>query len=135
MASSNVELVRALYGRFGTRDPESMLEFLSEDFVGTVPPSLSAEPDVYEGHAGALRYLRGFAGLIDDVRFVLLEIFEEGEYVIAELRMTGRGAVSGIEVELPTVVVNRVEDGKVKRMDAYPDLDAAREALDRSGVD
>jgi ketosteroid isomerase-like protein len=130
---SDLEVVRLLYGRFGTRDPESVLELLSEDFVGTVPPSLSAEPDVYEGHAGALRYLRGFAGSIDDVRFELLEVFEEGEYVIAQLRLTGRGATSGIEVELPTVVVNRIEDGKVERMDAYPDLDAAYAALRPDG--
>ena len=33
-----------------------------------VPGSMSAEPDVYEGHAGARRYFAGFDGLIDEVR-------------------------------------------------------------------
>jgi ketosteroid isomerase-like protein len=133
VASSNLELVRALYERFRPDDPDALLELLSEDFVAEVPPSMSAEPDVYEGHEGALRYLRGFAGMIEDVRFELLDIFEEDECVIACLRMTGRGASSGIEVELPTVVVHRVADGKVTRMHPFPDVDAAREALGRLG--
>ena len=129
MATSKLELVGALYGRFSPGEAEAVLELLSEDFVAEVPPSMSAEPDVYEGHAGALRYLRGFAGAIDDVRFELLEIFEEGEHVIARVQMTGRGTTSGIEVNLPVVVVHRVENGKIARMDPYPDLDAARAAI------
>jgi ketosteroid isomerase-like protein len=129
MASSNLEVVRTLYERFRPDDPEAALELLSEDFVAEVPPSLSAEPDVYEGHAGALRYMRGFAGTIDDVRFEPLEIFEEDEHVIAQVRMTGHGAASGIEIELPVVVVHRMEGGKIARMDPFPDLDAARKAI------
>ena len=90
---------------------------------------MSAEPDVYEGHEGALRYLRGFAGTLENVRFVPLEIFEENELVVAVVRMTGRGATSGIDVELGAVVVHHVENGKIVRMDPYPDLDAARAAI------
>jgi ketosteroid isomerase-like protein len=129
VTTSKLDLVRALYGRFSPREAKAVLELLSEDFVAEVPPSMSAEPDVYEGHAGALRYLRGFAGTIDDVRFKPLEIFEEGEYVIAQLQMTGRGATSGIEVDLPVVVVHQIENGKIARMDPFPDLDSAREAM------
>jgi ketosteroid isomerase-like protein len=129
VASSNLELVRALYERFSPGEAEAVLEFLSEDFFAEVPPSMSAEPDVYEGHAGALRYLGGFAGMIEDVRFVPLEVFEEKDKVIAVVRMTGRGATSGIEVELPVVIVHSIEGGKIARMDPYPDLDAAREAI------
>ena len=129
MAQSKLELVRALYERFTPGEAESVLELLSEDFFAEVPPSMSAEPDVYEGHEGALRYLRGFAGMLENVRFVPLEIFEESELVIAVVRMTGRGATSGIDVELGAVVVHHVENGKIVRMDPYTDLDAARAAI------
>jgi ketosteroid isomerase-like protein len=129
VATSKLELVRALYERFSPGEAEAVLELLSEDFFAEVPPSMSAEPDVYEGHAGALRYLRGFAGMIEEVRFVPLEVFEEKDKVIAVVRMTGRGATSGIEVELPVVIVHSIEGGKIARMDPYPDLDAAREAI------
>jgi ketosteroid isomerase-like protein len=128
VAASNLEVVRELYDRFRPGDVTSAIELLSEDFVGEVPPSMSAEPDVYEGHEGALRYMRGFEGLMEDVRFEPLEMFEHGERVIVVVRLVGRGATSGIEVDQHVVVLHELENGKVKRMDAYPDLDAARDA-------
>jgi ketosteroid isomerase-like protein len=130
VAASNLELIRALYERFRQDDVASAIELLSEDFVGEVPPSLSAEPDVYEGHEGALRYMRGFDGLMEDVRFEPIELHEHGDLVIAELRWMGRGAASGVEIDQPVVVVHEIENGKIKRMDPYPDLHAALAALD-----
>jgi ketosteroid isomerase-like protein len=126
---SNLERVRAMYERFRPDQTEWVLEFLSEDFVAEVPPSMSAEPDVYEGHEGARRYLRGFDGMIEDVRFEPLEILEEDERVIALVRLTGRGATSGIDVELPVAIVHEFEGGKIKRMDPFPDVEAARRAI------
>jgi ketosteroid isomerase-like protein len=133
MAGSKLDLVGALLDRLERAGPDAALELLSEDFVIEVPPSLSAEPDVYEGHAGALRYFRGFDGMMEDVRFEPLELIEEGEHVIARLRLTGRGVSSGIEVAQAVVVVIAVEAGKVASMRAYPDLDSAREALRELG--
>jgi ketosteroid isomerase-like protein len=133
MGEPNVELVRELLERFNRSDRAAIFELLSEDFVAEVPPSLSAEPDVYEGHEGAERYLDAFDGLIDDVRFEVLEYHTEGEQVIVDLILKGRGAVSGIEVEQRSAVVHWIEDGKVTRMDPYPDVEAARAALRRLG--
>jgi ketosteroid isomerase-like protein len=133
MAAANLDLVRALFERFNGNDREALFELFSEDFVADVPASLSAEPDRYEGHAGLRRYLDGFEGLLEEVRFVPLELHEEGEQVIADTVLKGRGAASGIEVEQRSAMVVWIEQGKVKRMQAYPDLDAAREALGRSG--
>jgi ketosteroid isomerase-like protein len=129
MGEPNVELVRELLERFNRNDRAAMFELLSEDFVAEVPPSLSAEPDVYEGHEGAERYLDAFDGLMDDVRFEVLEYHTEGEQVIVDLLLKGRGAVSGIEVEQRSAVVHWIEGGKVTRMDPYPDVEAARAAL------
>ena len=128
MTGSNLDVVRALIARFN-EDREGVFELISEDFVAEIPASLSAEPDVYEGHAGVRRYLDAFEGLIEDVRFVPLELHEEGEQVIAELLLTGRGVSSGIDVEMRSAVVHWVEDGKVTRMQPFPDLDAARDEL------
>jgi ketosteroid isomerase-like protein len=132
MSESKVDVVRAVLERFND-DREAVYELLADDFVAEVPPSLSAEPDVYEGHAGARRYLEAFEGMLEDVRFVPLEFHEEGEQVIVEMVLQGRGAASGIEVEMRSAVINWVEDGKVRRMQPFPDLEAAREAL-RRGV-
>src|ERR671921_483810 len=99
MPESDVGIVRALFERFGEESLPGALELLSEDFVVVVPPSMSAEPDVYEGHAGARRYFEGFEGLLEDVRFEPVELLDEPGGVIARLRFTGRGVASGIEVE------------------------------------
>jgi ketosteroid isomerase-like protein len=131
MAESNIDLVRELLERFNRDDRDGVLELLSEDFVAEIPPSLSAEPDVYEGHEGVRRYLEAFEGLLEQVRFVPVEFHEEGGRVIVELFMRGRGVASGIEVEQRTAVVHWIEDGKVTRMEPFLDLDAAREALRR----
>jgi ketosteroid isomerase-like protein len=126
-----VALVRELLDRFNRSDRSGIFELLSEDFVSEIPPTLSAEPDVYVGHEGAQRYLDAFDGLIEDVRFEPLDFHVEGEQVIAELVMKGRGVASGIEVEQSTAVVHWIANGKVTRMDPFPDLEAAREALRR----
>lgn len=131
MADPKVELVRELLARFNGDDPGSIYELLSEDFRAEVPPSLSAEPDVYEGHAGVRRYMDGFRGYLDDVRFEALEYLVEGEQVIVDLVLKGRGATSGIAVEQRTAVVNWIAGGKVTRMEPYPDVEAARAALRR----
>jgi ketosteroid isomerase-like protein len=129
MPDSDVDVVRELLDRVNSGDRERLYELISEDFVSEVPPSLSAEPDVYRGHDGVRRYFEGFEGMIDDVRFDVVELHEVGDQVIADLVLKGRGAASGIEVEMRAVVIHWIEGGKVSRMQPYPDLETAREAL------
>jgi ketosteroid isomerase-like protein len=129
MSESSLATVRQLFERFDPERLEAALELVSEDFVAEIPGSMSAEPDVYEGHDGARRYFAGFDGLIEDVRFEPLEFLESGDAVIVRLRLTGRGAASGIEVEQHAAVVTRVKDGKVIGMEPHPDVETARQAL------
>jgi ketosteroid isomerase-like protein len=131
--SANGDLVHELFERFNGGDPDVITELLTKDFVAEIPPSLSAEPDVYEGHEGALRYLRGFDGMLEDVRFELLELHDEGDTVIAEMVLTGRGVSSGIDVEMRSAVITWIEGDRIKRMKPFPDLESAREELERLG--
>ena len=88
---------------------EPALELISEDFVVEIPGSMSAEPDVYGATTARGATSPAFDGLIEDVRFEPIEFVEEGDAVIVWLRLTGRGAASGIEVEQHAAVVTRVE--------------------------
>jgi ketosteroid isomerase-like protein len=133
VADPNVELVRELYERINGDDPEAAYELLSEDFVAEVPPSVSAEPDTYEGHAGVRRYMDGFQGHLDDVRFEVLELLLEGDQVIVDMLVKGRGATSGIPVEQRSAVVHSVSGGKVTRMEVYPGVETARASLRKVG--
>jgi ketosteroid isomerase-like protein len=123
VAEPNVEVVRELYERINGDDPDSIYELLSEDFRAEVPPSLSTER-----HAGVRRYMDAFDGL-DDVRFEVLELHLEGDQVIVDLVLKGRGAASGIPVEQRSAVVHWVAGGRVTRMDPHPDVETARASL------
>jgi ketosteroid isomerase-like protein len=129
MNESSLATVHRLFERFEPEGLDAALELISEDFVVEIPGSMSAEPDVYEGHDGARRYFAGFDGLIEGVRFEPLEFIEEADVVIVWLRLTGRGAASGIAVEQYAAVIAWVEDGKVTRMEPHVDVDEARAAL------
>jgi ketosteroid isomerase-like protein len=129
MGASDVELVRELFRRFGHEGLDSALELISEDAVFEVPGTMSAEPDVYEGHEGARRYFAGFEGLIDDLGYEPLA-FEEGNGAVTMwIRFTGRGVTSGIEVEQYAAINVWIADGKVVRMIPHPDMESAREQL------
>jgi ketosteroid isomerase-like protein len=73
--------------------------------------------------------MRGFEGMLEDVRFEPIEMLEHGGRVIAVVRLAGRGVSSGIEVDQQFAIVHEIENGKVTRMDPFPDLEAARQAL------
>jgi ketosteroid isomerase-like protein len=94
-----------------------------------IPPSMSAEPDTYHGHDGARRYFAGFDGMLEDLTYEPLELIPEGRWVLARVRLTGRGVSSGLEVGLESVVVHELENGKITRLIAQPDLESARAAL------
>ncbi len=129
MTESNVELVRRLFELYASGGVEAALEVLDEEVLIVIPPELSAEPDVYRGHEGARRYFAGFAGMLDEIRYEALELIPEGEHVLARVRLAGRGVSSGLEVDLESVVVHNVVNGKITRVEPYVDLESARKAL------
>jgi ketosteroid isomerase-like protein len=125
----DLQLVAHLFDAFATGDIDAVIGLISDDFVLVVPPSMSAEPDTYEGPAGARRYMDAFEGVVDDVRFRAEELHAEGGCVIARVQVTGRGAASGIEVQMWSASIIRVQNGKVTGIEAHADLATAREAL------
>ena len=129
MSEGEVEVVRQLFELFARGGMEAALEVMDEDIEIVIRPDVSAEPDTYRGHEGALRYYAGFEGMLEDVRYEVFELIPEGPHVLAHARLAGRGVSSGLEVELQTVVVHTVKGGKLTRIVPYPDLESAREAL------
>jgi ketosteroid isomerase-like protein len=128
MSESNVEAVRALFERFAEGGIETTLDLFHEDLLIEIPPDMSAEPDTYHGREGVRRYFQGFEGMIEDVRYEAREIVPIGDRVIACARMSGRGVTSGLDVEIDAFVLHEFEDGLIKRMRPYPDMESARAA-------
>jgi ketosteroid isomerase-like protein len=131
VTESNVEVVRSLFERYERDGIEGVLETMDEDIVIEIPPELSAEPDDYRGHDGARRYFAGFAGMIDDVRYEAIELIPAGEAVIAHIRLSGRGASSGLDADLEAFVVHDLANGRIVRMRPYAELQEAQAAARR----
>jgi ketosteroid isomerase-like protein len=129
MTESNLQLVQRLFDQYAEGGVEAVLGGLHEDVVIEIPADLSAEPDTYRGHDGARRYFAGFEGMLEDVRYEPIELIPEREYVLAHVRLGGRGVSSGLDVELESVVLHEFSDGLVTRMRPYPDLASARDAI------
>jgi ketosteroid isomerase-like protein len=126
---AHVEVFRRLFATYEEAGVEPALEGVHEDVVIEIPPEMSAEPDTYRGHDGARRYFAGFEGMLDDVRFKPIELVPVDGLVLAHLRVSGRGASSGLDVTLDAFVVTEFADDKIVRMRAFPDRGAAERAI------
>jgi ketosteroid isomerase-like protein len=124
----SIEVLERMFAAFEQGGVEAALEFIDPDFVVVIGPELSAEPDVYRGHEGVRRYFAGFEGM-EDVLLTPQEFIEDGERVLVPTVLSGRGASSGIEVEQRVVQAWTFRDGKAVRVEAFADLDSAREAV------
>jgi ketosteroid isomerase-like protein len=128
VTNGNVEVVRRLFEAYAERGIEGVLETMDDDVLIEIPGDLSAEPDDYEGHDGARRYFDGFAGMLEDVRYEAIDVFPAGDDVIAHIRLSGRGASSGLDVDLEAFVVHQLANGKIVRIRPYADLESAQAA-------
>jgi ketosteroid isomerase-like protein len=127
--SDAVETVRAALDALHTRGAEGVVEYVSPDFEGTVGPDVSAEPDEYVGHEGVRRYFALFDEVVEGLRFEIRDIDAEGEWVVADVEMSGRGRGSGVPMEMRVVLAAIVRDGLIQRMAGYADRDSARAAI------
>jgi len=129
MAEANIDVVRRLFADYAEGGVEAVLDGADENIVIEIPPELSAEPDVYRGHDGVRRYFAGFEGMIDDVRYEALDLTEHGRFVIAHIRLSGRGMSSGLDVDLEAYVVHELADGRIVRIRPYAELADAQAAI------
>ena len=129
MPDDALDIVRTMYEGLEKDGAEGMLPFVDPRFEGIVPPELSAEPDAYRGHDGIRRYFALFDEVVEDLRFHAEDFECVGDWVMADVVISGRGRGSGADVEMQIVISAEVRDGRVTRMTAFPDRPSAREKL------
>jgi ketosteroid isomerase-like protein len=123
------ELIVAAFEAANHGDLAQIGEFIHDDFLGVVPPDMSAEPDTYAGPAGAKRYFDLWRETVDDLD-IRFDAFEDlGDWTIATGAVSGRGRVSGLPVSLTVALATQFRDGKLFRSRAFPDLETARAEL------
>ena len=130
MSDSDVETVRLLYERVNDGGIEAAIGLIAEDFVAEVPPSMSAEPDVYRGHEGVRRFWMEWAEVIEGMTLEIEECRSvDDEWVLAITRASGTGAGSGASVASGSFAqLAQFRDGQVVRVRLFGDVGHARAA-------
>ncbi len=130
---SNAEVVRQLNEAFNAGDIDRTLALIHPDFVTTVPPEFSAEPDTYRGKEGMRRYFDSFHEAMNEIRFEQHDVREVGRLVVATVRLTAVGRSTGIPVEQRMAQVWSVLDGQALEVRSYPSPEAALRAAQLEG--
>ena len=125
MANENVELLRRGLVALRSAGYEALLPYIHPEFVATVPPALSVEPDTYRGREGVRRYFESFYEVIDEVRFEPEDFIPAGERVVVPLAVVVRGRGSGAEAVQRVVQVWEFRDGLAAGVEVFATLTEA----------
>jgi ketosteroid isomerase-like protein len=117
-----MEIVRRVFEAVNSEDIEATLALTHPDFEVSVPPELSAEPDVYRGVEGMRRYWQTFAEAMDEIRFTPERMWDAGDAVVVALAVTAKGRQTSITVEQRPATVWTTSDGKVLHVAVYVSL-------------
>src|SRR3954470_19210825 len=129
MSQESVECASRMYDALNRRDKEALLREVDPEVEGIVY-FMQSEGTVYRRHSGVDR-------MFDDVFSVFPDwhaevgITEYGDVLLAEVRMSGTGAGSGLPVAQTGWQVLRFRAGKVIGFHGYGSRAEALEAVGR----
>jgi uncharacterized protein len=97
MAAGDLEIVRRGYDAFNRGDVAAVLAVLDPEVVWHAPPNLP-ESGAFRGRDQVRRWLESYGDAWEETGVDIEEIREEGDRVVAQVRVSGRGRGSGIPV-------------------------------------
>jgi ketosteroid isomerase-like protein len=125
----NERLLRAGVEAYNRGDLESLTALFDPDIESHVAPGLG-NPGTWRGIDGfwemAMAWREAFA---DESSSVLSVTMPDERHLIAEMRQTATGSVSGVPVEMTNFYLLEVRDGRAVRFHIYGDRQAAMNAL------
>jgi len=124
MSQENVDLVYRWYEAFRRHDNEACVRDSAAD-VEIVSYLMGVEGTVYKGHAGLCRYIDQVFGVFPNWHAQVMQTIDHRDTVVAEIRMAGRGAGSGLAIEQTTWQVTWFRDGQMTGFTAYGSRAAA----------
>ena len=129
MSEENVEVVRRIYTEgLIYQDPERLAGELGTPDIEYVNPSYAVEPGIRHGPAEVARALRRAHELFASPRYVIKELFDQGDSVVADLRFYAHGRGSDSAAVQEEVHTWTLRDGRIARFEWGRDLKAALEA-------
>jgi ketosteroid isomerase-like protein len=121
MSQESVEIVR----RFLTVDVDEALTYADPGIVWNPIEELPTQ-----GHDAVRASLARWKAEWDDYEVMPEELEDRGDYVVATVRLRGRGRGSGVEIDARFFDVYTLRDGKIVRMDQFTERAQALEAVE-----
>src|SRR5262245_50833582 len=127
MSQENVEVVREAVAALNERDLDRYLACCAED-IQLLLPTAPIE-GTYEGVAGVRRFLADLQDALPDFRLEVERLQAIGaDQVLGFLRASASARTTGIDIEVPVTNVYDLAHGKIKRVQAFRDREAALQA-------
>ena len=125
-----MEIALAAVDAWNRGDHEAWLALWDEE-VEFYPLRAQLEGESYRGHDGLQRFLAEMTEDFEAVRFEIKETRDAGEQSVGIGRFRARGRASGVDINVPLGVVQRVRRGKIIYLRFYSE---PAEALEAAGL-
>ena len=130
MSLGNLEVVQALAEAWRVSDRDAWMAAWDED-AEFYPLRSQLEGHGYPGRAGLREFWVAWDHDWEWARFLVDEILDAGDQVVALAHFNALGKVSGVELDYPIGIVLRIQRGLVVYARFYSD---AAEALEAAGL-
>ncbi len=130
MPTGNVERIVRGYEAFNRRDIDAALDGMSPDIVWLGPDVLPEGDREFRGHEGVMEFWRMWHETFEEFHAEIEETIEEGDSVLAMVRMHGRHRSSGAEIVTPSFPhIWTIQDEEIVRVEMFPTRAAGLKAI------
>jgi ketosteroid isomerase-like protein len=125
-----MDICKVAYERYSGGDFDGLLElFHPEVEVYVAPPNF--ESGTYEGHQQYRDLIDRWGAPWEEMRITTGRMEAAGEWILAEVRYTGRGKASEVEVTQPSWELSLWRDGLCTRYEVYWDERQGERAFEK----
>jgi ketosteroid isomerase-like protein len=122
MGGSDPEIVRTAFEAFSRGDIDGVLELCDPDVVVRDPQRTGT---TFKGPEGLRSFFEEWLENWEEYRTEPVEVTEVGDEMLVHARQTGKGKLSGIEIDQDLFVVVRMRDGKFVEYRLYTQREGA----------
>jgi ketosteroid isomerase-like protein len=123
--SENLDLIRRATERWNAGDFDGMFELYHDDMVVVTSEHWPDGNAVLEGKEAFRESARDWLSVWQSIGLETDDLEEYGDRVVAHGSWRTTGRVSGLEGTMPIHIVLTVRDGRIARLEWYPDHERA----------
>jgi hypothetical protein len=127
MGGSDREIVQRAFEAFSRGDIDAVLDLCDPDVVVRDPERTGT---TFRGPDGLRQFFEEWLENWEEYRSEPVELTESGDEILVHAIQTGKGKLSGIEIEQDLFVVLRLRDGKFVEYRLYTKREGALASMD-----